>query len=141
MEIAKETGSQTKESLGYQVRAMAATTPPRGDTVWCTKPAHPGFVVTEGVGCGARHHLPPWLCGKSSLEAAGNICLDHMAKAGFPCPLKSRCRPKARTDRRMSSCLPAPANFNTDWGGVFAYSQKGHAPQQDPGIYPGRTGQ
>ena len=71
------------------------------------KPAHLVSLL-RGVGGDAITFLQRF-CGKSFPEAVEYL-LDYHGWARDSPALKSRCRPKARTDRRMSPRLPLPCH-------------------------------
>ena len=86
----------------------AATIPPKRWTACVSRTAAPGFVTQR-----ASVETPSPSSSGSAARASRrrwNICLTTMAGRGIPPPLKSRCRPKARTDRRMSPRLPLPCH-------------------------------
>ena len=108
MEIAKETDlPDLLESLGYQVRRVGSYHTTKEMDSLRIKNRRTWFRYSEGVGGDAITFLQRF-CGKSFPEAVEY--LTTMAGRGIPPPLKSRCRPKARTDRRMSPRLPLPCH-------------------------------
>ncbi len=115
MEIAKETDlPDLLESLGYQVRRVGSYhTTKEMDSLriktaaFVTQRASVETPSPSSSGSAARASRRRW-----------NICLTTMAGRGIPPPLKSRCRPKARTDRRMSPRLPLPCHSPTRISGA-----------------------
>lgn len=109
MEIAKETDlPDLLESLGYQVRRVGSYHTTKEMDSLRIKNRRTWFRYSEGVGGDAITFLQRF-CGKSFPEAVEYLLDYHGWARDSPAP-QSRCRPKARTDRRMSPRLPLPCH-------------------------------
>lgn len=117
MEIAKETDlPDLLESLGYQVRRVGRYHTTKEMDSLRIKNRRTWFRYSEGVGGDAITFLQRF-CGKSFPEAVEYLLDYHGWARDSPAP-QSRCRPKARTDRRMSPRLPLPCHSPTRISGA-----------------------